>query len=233
MGVVRRTVSQGDIDRMYFKTDNQHQFDGRMLSEADRNECMDQVHNIGRKNTKYMPFPEKKAPLIDRSGHTFSRDFCVKPLGDHLCNREAAKATKSSQLGRVASSPSFENKSAYAERFGGHVGDTLQDAKLPIQGYKMARTKTIGGSNKLEEVASHSHCKHQGGGKPSESVPPRHHLKLTGVGKDYHTTYNQHFTNHLLPTELVPEGKLVPANQVPADYTIFQHQRITGLGPGN
>ena len=40
------------------------------------------MHSIGQKRTKYMGFPLKTAPLLDRTACAYTRDFMECPLGD-------------------------------------------------------------------------------------------------------------------------------------------------------
>jgi len=82
---LRRTVSQSDIGKFYFRTSNEDHFSGQPVHEAARTENMSELHHIGEKDTKHLDFPLKQAPLRNRDSCKYSNDFAAKPLGERPC----------------------------------------------------------------------------------------------------------------------------------------------------
>lgn len=53
-----------------------------------------EVHGIGQRKSKYLDFPEKKAPLINRLATNHARQFNPLPLGDCMVNTALAHSFK-------------------------------------------------------------------------------------------------------------------------------------------
>merc|ERR1719375_1254258 len=56
------------------------------MPEEDRTENFDQIHSMGKKNTKYMKFHPSRAPLVDRTACRYTKSTLqdlweiVKPI---------------------------------------------------------------------------------------------------------------------------------------------------------
>merc|ERR1719161_685718 len=49
------------------------------MPEEDRTENFDQIHSMGKKNTKYMKFHPSRAPLVDRTACKYHQEFTRSP----------------------------------------------------------------------------------------------------------------------------------------------------------
>lgn len=157
-----RKLSKREIKKLYWRTTNQQSFEGRQLGERDKNECMDQVHKVGERNTKYLEYQEKRAPLIGRSSCTYTAEYIPKPADDSWQNREFAKGLQgASSHGKSA--PTLATKTTYSDTYNrGRTVDELKGAKFPPQGDSRARTHTIGGVGNSHVKWSSTHSQHRG-----------------------------------------------------------------------
>lgn len=166
------SVSKEDYKRLYLCTtkDKAHNWRAGTHTEDDRMENMDQVLSMGAKNTKYMRYQVKRAPLVDRTALTSCRDFCPKPLGDNICNRELADTFRGPKL--ATSTPSVcKNESSYGATFTLSSRKQMRSAKSKSCAPDQLRTRTLGGTGDMMELKSNSHDHH--------GAPPRG-MSLTG-----------------------------------------------------
>lgn len=171
-----RNVSKRDLEKLYWRTSSAHSFEGRQLTEVDRNECFDQIHKVGQTNTKYMTFPEKRAPLMDRSSCTYSAEFMAKPSGHAAENRAFARTIKGGQ--RMRSAPSIGSKTTYHENFNqGRTPEQFQGATIPVEVDRQNRTQTLGGYGDSSEKASYAHSQHRGPHQELTSTSEKAHHK--------------------------------------------------------
>merc|ERR1712137_917074 len=110
-----RSKSTGDLQRLYFRTCQREEHNWRTIPEADRTENFDQIHNIGKRTTKYLKFQKKEAPLVDRTACRYNQEFTAKPLGDNVANAELARTFSGAK--KPLESKSFDVKSSYCETF--------------------------------------------------------------------------------------------------------------------
>lgn len=178
-----RSVSQSDLQKLYWQTTTQQHFQGRPLTEADQNECMNQVHLIGHHNTKYMRLPEKQSPALGRESCTYNALFAPMPTGEAAENRAFAEGLKS--VCRMPSAPNLGGKTAYAEAFGrGRTQQELREASFQPMWHRQQPTAIFGelrGKVTYEQV-SHTQRLHRE--LPMAAVPPnvrqRPHMTLAG-----------------------------------------------------
>merc|ERR1719333_1288957 len=50
------------------------------MPEEDRTENFDQIHSMGKKNTKYMKFHPSRAPLVDRTACRYTQEYIASAL---------------------------------------------------------------------------------------------------------------------------------------------------------
>merc|ERR1712032_520094 len=143
-------------------------------------ENMDQIHNMGKKSTKYMEYQAMRAPLVDRTACLYFRDFNPKPVGDSVFNKELAENFKGGH--RLASTPSFGLTSSYADNFVDLSPKQRRSAKVKSQGPKKLLTQTLGGTGDFLEPVSMSHSKHSPLAKAKSAVTLHPHPNLTCAG---------------------------------------------------
>mmetsp|Transcript_35595 Transcript_35595/g.62894 ORF Transcript_35595/g.62894 Transcript_35595/m.62894 type:complete len:263 (+) Transcript_35595:85-873(+) len=246
-----RSRPKGDLHKLYYKTSSQAEFSWRTQKEEDRAENFDAIHKMGQKNTKYMKYQIKQAPLVDRTACKYTREFGPKPLGDNICNRELADTFRGPQSlpkGRL----DVKNLSQYTEDFPNMTTGDLRSAKLPNQGPKRkARTQTLGGIGDSLVLTSSSHDDHRTPYAPLARNPrvaaPKPNITLagTGFGDAFKTQYSKDFgpgaagRRILQGSASAPQldaEELLPAaysTQVDDDETLFQVRRACFLSPGN
>jgi len=117
-----RSVPTHEINKVYFASTSKSQFcwSSGTMPEEDRMENFDQIHSVGKKNTKYLKFQASKAPLVDRTACKYNQEFTAKPLGDCETNKALAENFKQGGMSRGMSSPFLGLKSSYMDTFVEH-----------------------------------------------------------------------------------------------------------------
>merc|ERR1719281_679882 len=153
------------------------------MPEEDRTENFDQIHSMGKKNTKYLKFQPSRAPLVDRTACKYNQEFTAKPLGDCETNKALAENFKQGGMSKAASSPFLGLKSSYMETFAGFEIPAMRGAKAKSCAPKKVLTETLGGAGGLLETVSNSHQDHRcpplALAKPGEVVHPKPNITLT------------------------------------------------------
>lgn len=231
-----RSKSTGDIQRLYFRTSQREEFDWRTLPESDRPENFDQVHNIGKRTTKYMKYQKKVAPLVDRTCCRYNMDFIPKESADFSCNKELAGIFAGSKP--VAASPSFGIKSNYKETFVPITTDKLRGAKQRSQAPKQVRTKTLGGTEDLLETESMVHRTFSSPdinlAKPTPALVPKPNLTMSGHGAGdlFRSNYDRTFANSYSALVAERPFEVDQSPHVLADDSIYKTRRACFLSPG-
>merc|ERR1719389_674765 len=96
------------------------------MPEEDRTENFDQIHSMGKKNTKYMKFHPSRAPLVDRTACRYTQEYIARPLGDCETNKALAENFKQGGMSKAASSPYLGLKSSYMDTFERHSGKAMK-----------------------------------------------------------------------------------------------------------
>merc|ERR1719183_2473883 len=180
-----RSVSTQDLSKIYFNTQHKRDFNWQSgtMPEEDRTENFDQIHSMGKKNTKYLKFQPSRAPLVDRTACKYTQEFTVKPLGDCETNKALAENFKQGGMSKSMSSPFLGLKSSYMDTFAGHHPTAMKSAKQKSCAPKKVLTETLGGAGGLLETVSNSHNSHRAPplslAKPGEVVLPKPNLTLT------------------------------------------------------
>merc|ERR1719198_2905317 len=100
-----KCASSRDIERLYFQTAyrNDFQMGSQHVSPRGRSISLGEIHEIGRKSTKFCPMRYKTAPLPGRDQCWYAKDYNDKSMHGTLnLNREMAEVFKG---GRVVVSP--------------------------------------------------------------------------------------------------------------------------------
>mmetsp|Transcript_167135 Transcript_167135/g.536820 ORF Transcript_167135/g.536820 Transcript_167135/m.536820 type:complete len:257 (+) Transcript_167135:83-853(+) len=238
-----RSVSQADLLKLTYGTSYKTGVSGKVHREDDRWENFIDIHDIGKKDTKYLKYQKKTAPLLDRSACTHRRDFTQLPLGDYVANNLLAKEFAAGLAGGPGGLPvSVKNSSAYKEEFAGFAPDRAKAAKGKSFAPKGARTATITGMTDLLETRPLSHVsfgKHDASlAKPAEIHRMKPSLGLVDwQGKVPKSSYGHEFCG--LKSASVPQiGQLGgpedirPAVLLPDDHPAFKMKRMCFMSPG-
>lgn len=241
-----RSVSSTDLNKVYFASTSKRQFswESGTMPEEDRAENFDQIHSVGKKNTKYMKFHPSRAPLVDRTACKYNQEFTTKPLGDCETNRALAENFKQGGRGKSMSSPFLGLKSSYMETFAGHNHDSMRSAKQKSCAPRKVLTQTLGGAGGLLETVSNSHNDHRAPplalAKPGEVVLPKPNLTLSeknGQGL-FRSQAKRDFVNPAIYTATMPPHLSQPvdfpklAQTIVDDDTIYNCRRACFLSPG-
>jgi len=240
-----RSVSTNDLSKVYFASTSRSQFNwaSGTMPEEDRTENFDQIHSVGKKNTKYLKFQASKAPLVDRTACKYNQEFTAKPLGDCETNKALAENFKQGGMSKGMSSPFLGLKSSYMDTFVHHSDTSMRSAKARSCAPRKVLTETLGGAGGLLETVSNSHNSHRAPpialAKPGEVIPPKPNLTLTERTNGlFRSQAKRDFVNPAIYSASMPpslrtpfEFPALPRNVVDDD-TIYNCRRACFLSPG-
>jgi hypothetical protein len=242
-----RSVSSTDLGKVYFSTQNRRHFswESGTMPEEDRTENFDQIHSMGKKNTKYMKFQPSKAPLVDRTACKYNQEFTEKPLGDCVTNKALAENFKQGGMSRNMSSPFLGLKSSYMENHCGFDDKGMKSAKQKSCKPRAARTETLGGTGDMLETVCCSHSDLRAPplalAKPGEVLLPKPNLTLAGTNSTNGLFRSQHKRDFINPSTheaRIPAHHRTQPNfptlpqEVIDDETAFHVRRACFLSPG-
>jgi hypothetical protein len=234
-----RSKSTGDLQRLYFRTCQRDEHDWRTIPENDRPENFDQIHNIGKRTTKYMKFQKKTAPLVDRTACRYNQEFTPKPLGDYATNKELAITFSGAK--KPTTSKAFDAQTNYQSTFKDMDTQQLRSAKQKSCAPKQVRTSTLGGTGDLLETGSMAHQTFRTPplhlAKNAPALAPKPNLTMAGQQAShlFTTAYNRDFVQHgSSVVEARYEDFMPPSEQLPylADPSIYNARRACYLSPG-
>lgn len=186
-------VSKDEVRKAYYETASQRGVPGRVSSQEDRGENFLDIHSVGQRDSKYMDYQLKTAPLLNRNATANTKAFSAKPLGDDKANRMLAENfKKGSAAGPKGLDVCFDGKSEYEVTYlrmnPGQMERARQKSAAAVQGGNVfVRTKTLGGSGYSMEKTSHAHMKfiepNLKVAKPLKVILPRQCLDLGGAPK--------------------------------------------------
>jgi len=240
-----RSVPTHEINKVYFASTSKSQFnwDSGTMPEEDRMENFDQIHSVGKKNTKYLKYQASKAPLVDRTACKYNQEFTTKPLGDCETNKALAENFKQGGMGKTMSSPFLGLKSSYMETFVQHHPTSMRSAKAKSCAPRKVLTETLGGAGGMLETVSNCHSSHRAPpmhlAKPGEVVLPKPNLTLTERTNGlFRSQAKRDFVNPAMYSASMPssfkqpiEFPKLPSNVVDDD-TIYNCRRACFLSPG-
>mmetsp|Transcript_119721 Transcript_119721/g.343980 ORF Transcript_119721/g.343980 Transcript_119721/m.343980 type:complete len:248 (+) Transcript_119721:138-881(+) len=236
-----KSVSQADLRRLTYRTTYGEGVPGRVHGAEDKWENMIDIHNLGKKDTKYMKFQKNEAPLLDRNACSTRRDFVPHPLGDNIINAELANSFKGGLKGGVAGlDVSAKNDSSYRSEFAGFAPEDTKSARPKAFKPKAGRTTTITGMTELFETKPMSHLAHSAPNaalaKAAETVLAKPSLGVPGSwqGPPPKTSYRHEFRG-LRPNASAPmlgSGGELPPDLLPDEHPSFSMRRMIYMSPG-
>lgn len=128
----QKHLSAEDLRRAFYQTTNDAELRGKQIPTESRGENMIDVYNIGRKDSKYMRYQIKRAPLIDRNSCQYNWDYTAMPLNGLSTTKAIARESKSKSQNAGAASRAFKfggHVSRYKEEFKGFTGEQTAEAR--------------------------------------------------------------------------------------------------------
>lgn len=182
LGPTVTMVGSEEVRRMYFQTTTSREFAGRQPEGLARCENLADVHLIGARESKYMKYQRKKAPLVDRTATRYIQDYMPLPLGGGKLDRELAENFRSvagqSYL-TVPEGTRLNDATKYSEDFRPLSAKQTKGAKAKSAKPKQGRTTTMPTGDLLEK-RSVSHAQFQTPnhslGRAARAHPPRSNL---------------------------------------------------------
>lgn len=240
-----RSVSQGDLNKLTFRTTYAHHVPGRVHVQEDKWENFIDLHGVGRRDTKYMKFQKMRAPLLDRTATASARDYVELPIGDNIINAELAKNFKgNTTAGKAGLDVSAKHKSTYAAEHGSFSPIQARGAKQRSQKPKSSLTSTITGMTDLLETRAKSHVDHGTPNaelaKAAEIVLAKGNLNLAGSwpGQPSRSHYKHEYSGELHKIasdpsfrKRTPEMKPHPA-LLPEGHESSRVKRMSYMSPG-
>lgn len=138
-----RAVSREDAQRLTYTTTNGDTHRGKQLRAEDIFENFQEVHDMGKQDTKYMDYQLKKAPLLDRTSTKMARDFVAKPLSDYLATRELADSFRAPDPTRPRLV--LDSQTSYGANFRKLPVETRLNARQPPRKETTDSSRTLGG----------------------------------------------------------------------------------------
>eukprot|EP00931_Biecheleriopsis_adriatica_P001880 TRINITY_DN102398_c0_g1_i1.p1 TRINITY_DN102398_c0_g1~~TRINITY_DN102398_c0_g1_i1.p1 ORF type:complete len:306 (+),score=62.59 TRINITY_DN102398_c0_g1_i1:104-1021(+) len=195
-------VPTDEVQRLYFRTSTGTQFVQEGAPEDARCENFVDVHGIGQRTGKYLPYQKKRAPLFDRSSVAYYRDFIALPLDDAPITKALAKANKlrSNPQDKSVSMAKLDGSTRYREQFTAPTRKEAKGAKQKNCKPKAALTHTLP-TGKLLEKRSFSHTVFEPPPqqfKSQPAKPPMPNLFLLDRYGPISTAYQEEFTDPAL-----------------------------------
>mmetsp|Transcript_6971 Transcript_6971/g.11229 ORF Transcript_6971/g.11229 Transcript_6971/m.11229 type:complete len:262 (+) Transcript_6971:94-879(+) len=206
-GVLPRQTAVGsrsshELQRLFFQTSSSDRNDMReavQLSSPDRSESLGQIHYIGKKSTKYMPYRYSQAPLHNKTDCWYANDFCEKK-SDWAQNKEIVAWIRGPRPEYKA--PLIATTSRHRQDFQKPSKDEHNRANQPNKSPEWVRTKTVGCGDFTAESLSSSHRMHMAPHRiASQDFPHKDNLYISGLdsGDCYRTTYRNEFVKKQRP----------------------------------
>lgn len=174
-------------------------------------ENLSAIHEMGKKNQKYMKYKPSEAPFWKRSMCKYTEEFHPMPLGDSEINKQLA-ATFRPMAKPGVSSNSLSAKTAYRDDFPGYKGEKMNSAKLKdFKPEQQRHTK----DQSLMVTDSHTHSAfafHQGKHAPDSFAPKNQtHSNNPRLFTDYRSRYSETFNQDY--SSGGPPGKLAQSSE--------------------
>jgi hypothetical protein len=149
------------LHRLTYATTTHTGVSGRVQTGEDRWENMIDIHNMGKRDTRYMRYQKSKAPLLDHSAVSSKREYVTFPLGDCAMNTEMARTFRGNvDSGRGKNPAQFDPATTYSDAMVFLSPKELKAAKLPSSQPRGSRTKTLTSVNDMMETRPRSHIEH-------------------------------------------------------------------------
>lgn len=155
-GKSMNAVSKDRLVKAYYQTTSMRDVPGRAPSAALVGENFADIHNVGRKSTKYLEFQHSRSPLTNREACQYSKDFMPLPLADHAINKALAEQFKAGRKGGVAGTDAVMDGCSMTETaWPAPTPQECRNASQKVVVKAQEPTQTLGGCGLLLETTSH------------------------------------------------------------------------------
>jgi hypothetical protein len=197
-------LSQEDIRRFFYQTQTSSEFQAPAVTEDALWENFLSIHMIGRRDSKYMKYQYKQAPLCQRTLCEHTRAYHPHDISDHAVTGQLANEIKLKQgVGRSKVKVPFAGVTKYADDYKKYSREQARGAKRP-SAKPVYPTNDFGipyhpllGSEKLEETVSHEHKQFRAHplelAKAEKAKPPKANLRLVDHLVPQTTAYREEF----------------------------------------
>jgi len=159
-GSAYAAVSKEALVKAFYRTTSQREVPGRTPNAACVGENYIDIHNVGKRKTKYLDFQQSRSPLTTREACKYTKDFVPLPLGDNVINRAMAASFKGGlNAGKAALEVPMDGRSKYEDDFNPFPVDEMVWARQKTSKPPHELTNTLAGSGQLMETKSHEHTK--------------------------------------------------------------------------
>jgi len=155
-------LSREEIQRYFYMTQQKREFLGTQATEDAKCENFMDIHIVGQRDSKYMKYQHKHAPLLTRDNCEQTRAYVEHDLSAKAVTEEIADLVKSKQgVGRTKTQPAFDAQTKYHDdyrRFTKTEGrSAVRQPYVPIipctdDGRP---SHPLRGTDRLEETCSH------------------------------------------------------------------------------
>lgn len=150
------------IRKLCFQTQAMRDYPGKKPSQEIIGENFAQVHAIGQRQTKYLDFQIKTAPLTNRLATKHAQAYQPLPLGDNVVNRALAASFKSGWQSSKGGNPCpLDGTSVYDDVFAAVSAEKMRNARQKLQKPAKELTNTIAPPMPLLETISHEQQKYR------------------------------------------------------------------------
>lgn len=238
----------------FYETTSMRALRGIAPTLEERGENYIDVHDIGKRTTKFLEYQVCKAPLTNRNACKHTQDFVPLPLGDAAVNRSLAESFKGGfKSGPRGSIAPLDGRTMYEDTFPDLYGEQLKEQiRLCRQASakpKAELTYTVCPPGDFVGGSSHEHEKFQwpnaACAKPTKVMLPKPGFGLGGTAAAAplrpRTDYGREFGNDPMAATLrslrasrslssIKADLAAQAGLVDPEY--FQARRSPHISPG-
>jgi len=204
------------------------------------------IHACGQKDSKYMSYQVKRAPLLDRTASRYSKDYPALPLGDNEVNTALAKSYKVGlAVGIQGVDVALKTETMYDQDFIERDAEEIRRATAQNCRPPFELTHTVAPPGKSLVRASHYHERFQrpraGIGRVERAKMPMPGLFTGGSAPrvSTRTNYTSNFVEFGEAAQAAARGVLSRSTSTPggfhdpdADPEIMKIRRACYLHPG-
>jgi len=151
MPKVPKSLSEADLKLLYYTTSTSNSYQAKAIPES---MSFSDIHNIGKKDTKYFKYKPSTAPFWQRSMCRYVQDYTELPLGDAVINKALAE-TFAPMKERKMSAPSFEKVTRYKDEY-----QSYPTYGGPPKPFKPSNPLHVDLKSELLEKKCRTHCEY-------------------------------------------------------------------------
>jgi len=233
-------LNQDDVRKACFATRQSEEHHWRQPTQEYIGENFMEIHGLGQRKSKYMEFPDKKAPLINRLACTHTQAFCPLPLGDNKVNKALA-ASFATKNDKGPSMCKMDGTTCLDDDYPEYDIVQMRKAKQKLQKPAFAFTHTVCPAGPLQETKTHYGLKFSDpntdemDARNPPAKPPTPGLYLGGAPRDVAKKTNNmrtHTLEAVKPRRVKSQPGLSLTAMAPVDPEVLTRQRVGYMAPG-